>query len=119
LDPPDYIDDGRGLAHSQRGGRLIEDDDAAPEHRGPGDRHRLTLASRQRLSTLPDRREADVKRLEVRTSAPPHGAPVDERKQTEAQLATEVEILHDVEAGNNGEILVHGFDPVLPRRDRV
>ena len=48
----DVLEDDPGLLHAERGGRLVEDQDASAEVDRPRDRDRLALAARQRPDGL-------------------------------------------------------------------
>jgi hypothetical protein len=47
-----------------------------------------------------------------------HEAQVPEQSRAH-DLAAQVHVLHRVEVGGQGQVLVHGLDPVAPRRERA
>ncbi len=115
----DHVEDHPRLLDTQGSGRLVEDDDLAPERRGARHRDRLALATGERLDGLThvlDRLDAE---LLHRVAGPLLHALLVEHPQHRpersraALLASEVEVARDVERRDDGQLLVDRLDAGL------
>ncbi len=104
----DQVEHLRGLGDTEGRCRLIEDDDLRVAEQGPGDRHGLALATRER-------RDGDAHGGDLRRQLPEQLPGLDLHRHVVepggAQLLTEEQVLDDVEVLAQGEVLVDGGDP--------
>ena len=98
-----------GLGHTESGGRLVEDDDTrVPEHRA-GDGDGLALTAGQAGDVLPDRGDRPHRETVEGLLRPLlHGVLVE--LDSVGKLATEEEVVHDVEVVAQREVLIDDLD---------
>ena len=112
--PFDELEHLRRLTYAQRGSRLVEHHQLGLAQQRAGDRHLLTLAPEKRSHLRADVDDRDREGLEQLTGLPLHGGLVelarDPRRPLRDLLATEEEVLHDVEVVAQRQVLVDGGD---------
>src|SRR4051794_5316743 len=108
----DVLEHDARLLHAERGGRLVEDQDARAEVHGARDRHRLTLAARERPDRLIGVADVDAHlaqlaphdRLRLRRVEPL------QRPDARPRLRTQEEVPPDRHQRHHREVLVDGGD---------
>ena len=119
----DQVEDTTRLAHAERRGRLVEDDDLRGERRGPGDGDHLTLPARHQPDCGRAVGQRHLQSLEHVDGRIGHRAAAQHaqrsRQPTRAGvLAAGEEVGRRVEIVEQSEVLVDGLDPVGASRSR-
>ena len=114
---PDELEHLRGLAHAERGRRLVEDHELGVPERRARDRDGLSLAAGQRAHAAAqavDRRDLEVAHavarvfLHLMLGEDPHRV---RQRPRLGELAAEIEVRDDVEVVAQRQVLVDGLDP--------
>src|SRR6185369_10401354 len=106
-----------GLFDPERGGGLVEDQDAGAEVDGAGDRDALALSAGQGADGLVDVFDDHAHLVEFAVGDLAHGFDVQRRKRVVAfaDLAAEEEVAPDLHQRHDGQVLVDGGDAVVQR----
>ena len=119
----DQVENLARLAHAERGGRLVEDDDLAGEHGCARDGDRLPLAAGHEGDRRIEFRQLDLESFENRGGLALHGAGVEEPQTLrqpggDGNLTAAIEVLGRRQIVEKREVLVDGLDAGAARSGR-
>ena len=120
--PADQVKDAPGLHHPEGGGRLVEQDDPLAPRGRAGYRDRLLLTARHRADGAGEVAHGRAQVVERLLAAGPHRRLVHEPQPPHDprahDFAAQVHVLDGIEMRRQGQVLVHGLDPVPARGER-